>query len=84
MQARCPRAASGWLMLIYTCHTMPMLRPCCAHAALCHGLEKSLSEWYSRGMARVNQAWLHCVNHIGKTQSTPLAAQHGRGTAWCV
>ena len=32
--------------------------------------------------ASVNQTWPHCVNQMGKTQSKPLAARHGRGTAW--
>jgi hypothetical protein len=65
--------------------------PCHAHAALCRGLEKSLSEWHGRGMARerhgrgvacVNQTRTHCVNQVGKTQSKPLAARHDRGKAW--
>jgi hypothetical protein len=56
--------------------------PCYAHAALCHGLEKSLSEQHRRGMACVNQTQPHCVNQMGKTQSKPLEARHGRGTAW--
>jgi hypothetical protein len=38
--------------------------------------------WHGRGMASVNQAWPHCVNQMGKTHSKPLAARHGRGTAW--
>jgi hypothetical protein len=38
-----PHAVSGWPMLIHTCH---------AHAALCCGLENSLSERHGRGMAR--------------------------------
>jgi len=25
---------------------------------------------------------LHCVNQMGKTYYKPLAARHGRGTAW--
>jgi hypothetical protein len=29
------------------------------------------------GMACMNQTWPHCVNHLGKTQSKPLAEQHG-------
>jgi hypothetical protein len=49
-----PHAVSGWPMLIHTCH---------AHAALCRGLEKSLSGRHGCGMAR---AWLEsgmaCVN----------------------
>ena len=34
------------------------------------------------GMASVNQTRPHCVNQIGKTQSKPLVARYGRGTAW--
>jgi hypothetical protein len=70
-----PLAVSGRPMLIHTFH---------AHAALCCGLEKSLSEQHGRGMACVNQTQLHCVNKMGKTQSKPLAARHGIGTAWYV
>ena len=33
-------------------------------------------------MASVNQTRPHCVNQMGKTYSKPLAARHGRGTAW--
>jgi hypothetical protein len=56
--------------------------PCHAHAALCRGLEKSLSERHGRGMAYVHQTRPHCVNQMGKTQSKPLGARHGRGMAW--
>jgi hypothetical protein len=38
--------------------------------------------WHGRGMTSVNQTLPHCVNQMGKTQSKPLAARHGRGTAW--
>ena len=38
--------------------------------------------WHGRGMASVNQTRPHCVNQMGKTHSKPLAARHGRGTAW--
>jgi hypothetical protein len=34
------------------------------------------------GLASVNQTRPHCVNQMGKTHSKPLAARHGRGTAW--
>jgi hypothetical protein len=77
-----PHAVSGQRMLIHTCH---------AHAALCYGLEKSLSERHGRGMARarhgcgmacVNQIRPNFVNQMGKAQSKPLAARHGRGMAW--
>ena len=33
-------------------------------------------------MGSVNQARPQCVNQMGKTHSKPLAARHGRGTAW--
>ena len=33
-------------------------------------------------MASVNQTRPHCVNQMGKTYSKPLAAWHGRGSAW--
>jgi hypothetical protein len=55
---------------------------CHAHAALCRGLEKSLSERcvYGTGTAwHVNKTRSHCVNKIGKKQSKTLAARHGRG-----
>ena len=38
--------------------------------------------WQGYGMASVNQTWPHSVNQMGKTHSKPLAARHGRGTAW--
>ena len=37
---------------------------------------------HGRGVASVNQTRPHCVNQMGKTHSEPLAARHGRGTAW--
>jgi len=40
------------------------------------------SAWHGRGMASVDQTRPHCVNQMGKTLSKPLAARHGRGTAW--
>jgi hypothetical protein len=51
---------------------------------LCHSLEENsmVGAWQGHGMASVNQTWPHCVNQVGKTHSKPLAAQHGRGTAW--
>jgi hypothetical protein len=55
---------------------------CCSRAALCRGIEKSLSERHGRCMACVNQTRPHCLNQMGKTQSKFLAAWHGRGTAW--
>ena len=38
--------------------------------------------WHGHGIASVNQTRPHCVNQMGKTHSKPLAARHGRGTAW--
>jgi len=54
-------------------------RPCCAVALRRtawseHGM--------ARGMASVNQTRPYCVNQMEKTHSKPLAAWHGRGTAW--
>jgi hypothetical protein len=43
-------AVSGRPILIHTCHVMP--RPFRAHAALCRGLQKLLSERHGRGMVR--------------------------------
>jgi len=65
-------------------------RPWCAvdlrrtAAVLCRGLEKNgmVRAWHGRGMASVNQTLPHCVNQMGNTHSKPLAARHGRGTAW--
>ena len=53
-------------------------------AVLRCGLENNgiVGVWHGHGMASVNQTRLHCVNQMGKTQSKPLAARHGRGTAW--
>jgi hypothetical protein len=73
-----PHAVSGRPMLIQKCH---------AHAALWRDLEKSRSERNGHGIAQarhgtVNQTRPHCVNQMGKTQSEPLAARHGRGKAW--
>ena len=39
-------------------------------------------EGHGQGMASVNQTRPHCVNQMGKTHSKPLAARHGRRTAW--
>ena len=39
-------------------------------------------ERLGHGMTSVNQTRPHCVNQMGKTHSKPLAARHGRGTAW--
>jgi hypothetical protein len=62
-----PHAASGWPMQIHNA------MPCHAHAALCRGLEKSLSEWH--GMCESNTAAL-CKSN-GKDTIQTLS-----GTAW--
>jgi hypothetical protein len=43
-----------------------------------------VTAWSEHGMgaASENQTRPHCVNQMGKTHSKPLAARHGRGTAW--
>ena len=79
-----------WFTLAVPCHAHAMLRPCSSsqgHSTArpsSRGLEKNgmVREWHVRGMASVNQTRLHCVNQMGKTHSNPLAARHGRGTAW--
>jgi hypothetical protein len=50
----------------------------------CSSLEKNgmVRAWHGRSMANVNQTRPHCVNQMGKKHSKPLAARHGRGTAW--
>ena len=83
--------------LIHTCHTMPMpcsdhavlLKATAQHgrletAMLFCGLEKNgmVGAWHGHGMASVNQTRPHCGNQMGKTHSKPLAARHGRVTAW--
>jgi hypothetical protein len=59
---------------------------CRSHAALCRGLERSLSERHGRGMAGerhgngtacVSQTRPHCVNQMGKTQSKLSVEPHG-------
>jgi hypothetical protein len=53
-------------------------------AVLCCDLKKNgmVGAWHWHGMTIVNQTRSHCVNQMGKTHSKPLAARHGRGTAW--
>jgi hypothetical protein len=83
--------------LIHTCHAMPMtcsdhavlLKATAQHgrlstAVLSCGLEKNgmVGAWNGHGMASVKQTRPYCVNQMGKTHSKPLAARHGRGTAW--
>ena len=83
--------------LIHTFHAMPMpysdhavlLKATAQHgrlstAVLCCVLEKNgmFRAWHGHGMASVNQTRPHRVNQMGNTHSKPLAARHGRGTAW--
>ena len=83
--------------LIHICHAMPMpcsdyavlLNATAQHGrlstvVLCCGIEKNgiVGAWHGHGMACVNQTRRDCVNQMGKTHSKPLAARHGRGTAW--
>ena len=71
MRAGSPQAVSRW--------------PCCAVSLRTawseHGLGAARAR-HGRGMTSVNQARPHCVNRMGKTHSKPLAAWHGKGTAW--
>jgi hypothetical protein len=64
-------------------HAVPL--PCRA----AKGLESVFPIWFTQcgrvwfiKMWSVSQTRLHCVNQTGKTHSKPLAARHGRGTAW--
>jgi hypothetical protein len=58
--------------------------PCPCHGAPWPWEVAFRTAWSGHGMAYVNQTQPHCVNQMGKTQSKPLAARHGRGTAWYV
>jgi hypothetical protein len=53
-------------------------------AAMFRGLEKNgmVGAGHGRGMESVNKTRPRCGNQMGKTHSKPLAARHGRGTAW--
>jgi hypothetical protein len=50
--ARRSRTRAGRPHVISGCAEFNSHMPCHAHAALCHGFEKSLSERHGRGMAR--------------------------------
>ena len=76
--------------LINTCHAT--LRQCLSSQGQSTGRPSCAvalrrTAWSERG---VGMAWHgkcgsdrpHCVNQMGKIHSTPLAARHGRGTAW--
>ena len=49
---------------------------------LCCAVALRRTAWSEHAMASVNQKRPHCVNQVGKTHYKPLAAWHGRGTAW--
>ena len=49
---------------------------------LCEERHGRSMAWAWHGMASVNQTRPHCVDQMGKSHSKPLAARHGRGTAW--
>jgi len=75
----------------FSCHAVPLRVqnvsfPFDLHstAVLCRGLEKNgvVRAWHGRGMTSVNQTRPYCVNQMKKTHSEPLAARHGRRTAW--
>jgi hypothetical protein len=74
-----PHAVSARPMLIHTCHAMTM--PRCVVALSSRFQNGVVVASHGRGMACENQKRPHCVNQMGKTQSKPLAALHGRGTA---
>ena len=79
-----------WFTLALPCSDHAVLLKATAHhgrlstTVLCYGLEKNgmVRAWNVHGMASVNRTRPHCVNQMGKTHSKPLAARHGRGTAW--
>ena len=69
------------------CRAHVMLRPCRysqghSTARPCCAVALRRAAWSEHGMASVNQTLPHCVNQMEKTHSKPLAARHGRGTAW--
>jgi hypothetical protein len=77
------QTASGGPTLIHTCHDQAAPTLSCAVALRC--FQKGMVvAWHGHSMAGVNQTRSHCINQMGKTQSKPLAARHGRGTAWYV
>jgi hypothetical protein len=69
-----PRAVSGWLMLIQTCHAVP----CRAVPWPWEVTFRTAWSWHD--MCESNMAAL--CNQMGKTQSKPSAARHGRRLAW--
>ena len=69
------------------CHAHATLRPRPQHSTAierrpCSAVALRRTARSEHGMTSVNQTRPHCVNQMGKTHSKPLAARHGRGTAW--
>jgi len=75
-----PQAVFRWPMLIHTYHAAPL--PCCVLALRSRFQNGMVGARHGHGMVCVDQTRPHCVNHMGKIQSKPLATRHGRGTAW--
>ena len=79
-----------WFTLAMPCPCHALTMPFFSRAQHCTAVSRrpcsavSLRRmaWSEYGMASMNQTRPHCVNQIGKTHSKPLAARHGRGTAW--
>ena len=57
-------------------------RSCCAVVLRKTACQSMAWARHGHGIASVNQTQPHCVKHIGKTHSKPLAARHGRGMSW--
>ena len=53
--------------------------PCCAVALRSRFQNGMVGARQRRGTVCVNQTWPHCINHMGETQSKPLATHHGKG-----
>jgi hypothetical protein len=64
------------------CHANAAPIPRCAETLRSCFQNNMVVAWHERSMACVNQTRPHSVNQMGKTQCKPLAARHGRGTAW--
>jgi hypothetical protein len=63
------------------CHA-PMSMPRCVVVLRSRSQNGMVVARHGCSMACVNQTRPYYVNQMGKTQSKPLAARHGRGTAW--
>jgi hypothetical protein len=59
------------------CHTYAAPVPRCAVDFRSRFQNGTGATWHC-----VNQTRTHCINQMGKTPYKPLAARHGRGTAW--